>query len=111
VRVPLASHFKGKPPERKKTYDAWIAAARACGKITAYAQKSRITIMASVRFAGVSVRKAHLVAHLWMRRRVEHPLLKKTDDYGKLGFVHIFHLTHPSDVDDQLKAFMREAYR
>ena len=111
VRVRLAEHFKGKPPERKQTYDAWIAAARACGKVTAYAQKSRITIMASVRFAGVSVRKGHLVAHLWMHRRVEHPLLKKTDDYGKLGFVHIFHLTQPGDVDGRLKTFMKEAYR
>ena len=111
VRVPLSAHFKGKPAERKKTYNAWIAAARACGKVTAYAQKSRITIMASVRFAGCTVQRDYISAGLWMKRRVAHPLLKKTQDFGTLGFVHTFRLEQPSDVDAKLRAWMKEAYR
>lgn len=111
VRVPLSAHFKGKPPLRKKTWNAWLAAARAGGKVTAYAQKSRIIIMASVRFAGVSVYQGHLKAHIWLRRRIDHPLLKKTEDFGKLGYGHTFHLEQPADVDDAIRAFMREAYR
>jgi hypothetical protein len=80
-----------------------------CGH--AFAQTSRITIMASVRFAGCTVHHGHLSAGLWMKRRIEHPMLKKTQDFGKLGFVHTFRLEQPSDVDDSLRAIMKEAYR
>lgn len=111
VRVALASHFAGKPRERKWTYDRWLAAARACGPVTAYAQKSRITIMARVRFAGVVVHASYVDAALWMKRRVEHPLLRRTEDFGRLGFVHHFRLERAEDVDAALEAFMREAYR
>jgi hypothetical protein len=111
VRVPVARHFQGRPPERRKTYDSWVAAARSCGRITAYGQKSRITIMARVRFAGAVVHNTYVDAHLWMRRRVEHPRLRRTEDYGRLGFVHYFRLERPDDVDDALRALVAEAYR
>jgi hypothetical protein len=110
VRVPVAAHFRGKPAERKKTYDRWLAAARDCGRVTAYAQKSRITIMARVRFAGVVVHKSYIDGGLWMRRRVEHPLLRRTEDFGRLGFVHHFRLERPEDIDPPLETLMREAY-
>jgi hypothetical protein len=111
VRVPLAQHFTGKPVARKRTFDRWLAAARRCGNVTAYAQKSRITIMARVRFAGAVVHASYLDAGLWMRRPVEHPTLRRTEDFGRLGFVHHFRLEHPDDIDRALEALMREAYR
>lgn len=111
VKVPLSVHFAGRPAARKKTYDRWLAAARKCGRVTAYAQKSRITIMARVRFAGAVVHDTYVDAGLWMRRRVEHPLLRRTEDFGRLGFVHHFRLERPEDVDAALQGLMREAYR
>jgi hypothetical protein len=78
--------------------------------VVAYAQKSRITIMARVRFAGAVVRTSYVDGALWMRRRVDHPLLRRTEDFGRLGFVHHFRLETPEDVDSALVAFMREAY-
>lgn len=97
--------------DRRKTYDSWLAAARDCGMVTAYAQKSRITIMWRVRFAGAVVHASYVDGALWMRRRVEHPLLQRTEDFGRLGYVHHFRLERPEDVDSALRTFMREAYR
>lgn len=111
VNVPLAAHFRGKPRQRKATFDRWLKAARECGKVTAYAQKSRITIMARVRFAGAVIRRDYVDAGLWMRRAVEHPRLRKTEDFGRLGQVHHFRLETPDDIDAALVALMREAYR
>ena len=111
VRVPIANHFRGRPPERRKTYDRWVKAARSCGKVTAYAQKSRITIMARVRFAGAVVHNSYLDAGLWLRRKAEHPRLRRIEDFGRLGQVHHFRLERPDDVDAALEALMREAYR
>jgi hypothetical protein len=111
VKVPLAAHFRGKPRERKQTFDRWLAAARACGRVTAYAQKSRITFMARVRFAGAVVHTSYVDAGLWLRRKVDHPRLRKIEDFGRLGQVHHFRLERPEDVDSALEALVREAYR
>jgi hypothetical protein len=111
VRVPLGAHFRGRPKARKETFDRWIAAARDCGKVTAYAQKSRITIMARVRFAGAVVHNSYVDAALWLRRKADHPRLKKIEDFGRLGQVHHFRLESPADVDSALEALMRESYR
>lgn len=111
MRVSLATHFHEKPPERKRTFDRWLRAARACGPATAYAQKTRITIQARVRFAGAVVRVGHVDATLWLRRRISHPLLDRVEDYGRIGYVHHFRLTSPDDIDTELEALMCEAYR
>jgi hypothetical protein len=67
--------------------------------------------MDRVRFAGAVVRTSYLDATLWMRRRVEHPRLTRTEDFGRLGYVHHFRLEDPSDIDDNLRKLMCEAYR
>src|SRR5262245_56108648 len=100
VRVPLAVHFRDKPIERRLTWDRWLAAARQCGRVRAYAQKSRIVIQARVRFAGAVVRTSYLDASLWLRRRAEHRLLRRVEDFGALGFGHHFRLVAPTDIDE-----------
>jgi hypothetical protein len=109
--VSVAAHFRGKPPDRKRTWDRWVATARKCGPVTAYAQKSRLVIQARVRFAGAVVRDGYLDAGLWLRRRVEHPRLRRVEDFGKLGYGHHFRLESPADIDAELQALMQEAYR
>ena len=111
VRVSLAEHFRGKPIQRKETWDRWLAVARQCGPVRAYAQKSRIVIQARVRFAGAVVRANSLDASLWLRRRAAHRLLRRVEDFGPLGFGHHFRLVAPSDIDAPLQALVREAYR
>lgn len=111
VRVSLADHFRDKPRQRKTTWDRWLAAARTCGPVQAYAQKTRIVIQARVRFAGAVVRTSYLDASLWLRRRAEHPLLRRVEDFGPLGFGHHFRLEAPTDIDSSLRALMHEAYR
>jgi hypothetical protein len=111
VRVSLATHFRGKPAERKRTFDRWVRAARDCGPVTVYAQKTRIVIMARVRFAGAAVRVADIDARLWLRRRVTHLLLDTVEDFGRLGYVHHFRLASADDIDTELEKLMCEAYR
>jgi hypothetical protein len=111
VRVRLADHFRGKPAGRRRTWNRWVATARACGPVTAYAQKTRIVIMARVRFAGAVVHNSYLDAGVWLRRRADHPRLRRVEDFGPLGCVHHFRLESPEDIDAELVALMREAYR
>jgi hypothetical protein len=111
VRVPLRSHFRGAAAALYPTYQAWASLARACGPVTIYAQKTRIVFQRRVRFAGAVVRRGYLDASLWLRRRVQHPLLRRTEDFGALGYGLHFRLTCPEDIDSGLAQLMAEAYR
>jgi len=111
VRVNVSEHFRGKPPERRRTWDRWVATARKWGPVTAYAQKSRLVIMARVRFAGAVVRVGYLEASLWLRRRVEHPLIRRVEDFQPLGYGYHFRLERADDIDAELQTLMQEAYR
>jgi len=111
VRVPIHAHFRGRAAARYPTYRAWAAAARACGPVTIYAQKTRIVFQARVRFGGAVVRAGFVDAGLWMKRRVSHPLLHRTESLGPMGFILRFRLTGPEDIDDGLRSLVREAYQ
>jgi hypothetical protein len=109
-RYRLADHFTGKPPQLRAAFRRFVAAARACGPVTVYAQKSRIVIQARVRFAGAVVRKGSIDAGVWLRRRVTHPRVRRIEDFGRLGYGIHLRLTQPSDVDARVVGFIREAY-
>jgi hypothetical protein len=79
--------------------------------VTVYAQKTRIVLQRRVRFAGVVVRKDWLDAHMWLRRRVNHPRLFKTESFGQLGFGHHFRLSDPRDIDEDMIELLGEAYQ
>lgn len=89
---------------------AWVGAARACGRVTVYAQRSRLVIQARVRFAGAMVRAGYLDATLWLAREAEHPRLARIENFGALGYGLHFHLHSSADVDPELVELVREAY-
>jgi hypothetical protein len=109
-RHSLEEHFAGKPTELRKAFDRLVELAEAFGPVTVYAQKTRIVIQARVRFVNVVVRKRWLDAGVWLKRRVEHPRLTRTESYGRLGYGHHFRIESPADVDERLADFLREAY-
>jgi hypothetical protein len=109
-RYRLSDHFTGKAPALRGVFRTWLAAARAAGPVTAYAQKSRIVFQVRVRFAGAVVRRTWIDAGLWLKRRASHPRLVRVEDFGPLGYGHHFRLERPEDVDAALRRLMKEAY-
>jgi hypothetical protein len=63
-----------------------------------------------VRFAGAVVRKDWLDAGMWLRRRITHPKLERTESFGALGYGHHFRLYGPEDIDEALVKLLGEAY-
>jgi len=110
ARHTLAEHFAGKPPILRRTFQRFASAARSCGPVTVYAQKTRIVIQARVRFAGAVVRRDWLDAGVWLKRRAHHPRLLRIESFGPAGYGLHFKLTHPDDVDEALLNLIREAY-
>lgn len=106
----LADHFRGKATALRDTFDCYVAAARRNGPVTVYAQKTRIVMQGRVRFAGAVVRKNWLDATMWLKRRITHPRLVRTESFGNVGYGHHFHLRVPDDVDASLVKLLAEAY-
>ena len=80
------------------------------GPVTAYALKTRIVFHAEAQFAAAIPRKHCLEGYLWLWRRAAHPLIQRVEmrvfrDYG-----HVFRLTRPADLDDDLVALLHEGY-
>jgi Domain of unknown function (DUF5655) len=106
----LESHFVGKPPAIRALYDHLIKAMEPFGPVLVYPVKTRIIFQAETQFAVVIPHKSNLELHLWLQRRAQHPLMYKFQmgvyrDYG-----HMFRLTDPRDIDDDLISLLQEAY-
>jgi len=109
-RFKLADHFTGKDPIVRKVYERFLAAVRERGPVTVIPQKTRIVIMVRVRFAGGSTRKSWFRGSLWLTRPASHRCLLRAEKIMPNCYVHTFRLERPEDVDEDLKALLREAY-
>jgi hypothetical protein len=100
----------GKEPIVRELYDHLYKTLQQFGSVTAFPVKSRIVFQAEVQFAAAVPRKRWLDGYLWLRRQAAHPRIRKIEmgifrDYG-----HIFRLTRPDDLDEDLIDLMHEAY-
>jgi hypothetical protein len=107
--VPLDAHFAGREAMRP-VFDAFVAAAEESGPVTVNATKSRITLQAEMRFAAVEVGRARLKAHVVLGRPLESPRFAKVEHLPPAYYVHHFALARPADVDDEVRAWVAEAY-
>ena len=106
----LTDHFKGKPKSLRETFNQFVRSARAFGRVTVYAQKTRIVLQSRVRFASAVVHRDWLEANLWLKRRIQHPLLYRTEDLRQLGYYFHFCLRAPGEIDANILEWIQEAY-
>jgi hypothetical protein len=106
----LDAHFAGCAPGVRALFDELRAIVERNGPVTVEPQKTRIVFVVRVRFGGVMVRKRSLNAHLWLRRRVEHPRVTHVESFGALGYGIRFNFDRPGQMDDAFVELVREAY-
>lgn len=112
VRVPLESHFKGKDPIVRKTFNAFLAVLRRSGPVRVVSSKTRITFMVRMRFAGASPQKNALRCGFALLRPARHAAIKRAYRFpGTKLYAHELRLTHPNQIDAPLRALLAEAYQ
>ena len=100
----------GKEPAVRELYDLLFESLKQFGPVSAFPVKTRIVFQAEVQFAAAMPRKRWLDGYLWLRRQAVHPLIRKIEmgvfrDYG-----HIFRLTRPDELDEDMVDLLHEAY-
>jgi hypothetical protein len=109
-RYSLEEHFSGKESIVRELYDLLLEALEGFGPVGVFPVKTRIIFQAEVQFAAAMPRKRWLDGYLWLRRQAAHPHIYKLEmgvfrDYG-----HLFRLTRPADLDEDLIDLLQEAY-
>ena len=80
------------------------------GDVQVIPQKTRLTCVARVRFAGLQPRKDGFLASFALRRWLESPRIIKTEDYGPLWRLHLVSVRAEADLDDELRAWLQESH-
>ena len=109
-RHDLESHFEGRDPELRRVFDAVLAAVTAVGPVTVLPEKTRIAFQVRMSFAQITPRHRWLDGHVVLARRLEHPRFRSIQTFSPRNHVHVFRLERVADVDDDVRAWLAEAY-
>lgn len=110
-RISVASHFTGRDPNLRRLWRALVAAARENGPVRISPNRTRIAIMADMRFCGAQVRKDHLRCAFIVTRRIEDPRIVRYEFLAPVYHLHYFPLREPGDLDATVRGWIAEAYR
>lgn len=106
----LDAHFAGRDPHVRALFEAFLDVVRALGPVEVLPEKTRIAFHVRMSFAQLTPRKSWLVGHLVLGRRVEDPRFTKIETISARNHVHHFRLASVDDLDEEMRAFIAEAY-
>ncbi len=109
--VSLEAHFKGKPPETRTLYEAFLAVVQSHGPVLVLPEKTRIAFQVRMSFAALMTRRGYLRGHLVLAERHESPCFLKIETISPRNLVHSFELRHVVQLNGELAACIGAAYR
>jgi Domain of unknown function (DUF5655) len=109
-RWTLAHHLDGRSPEIVEIVERVIAMARTIGPVDVIAEKTRIALAARMSFAALVVRARWVDGHVVLARRLESPRFRRIEVFSPRNQLHAFRLDAPDAVDDEVRAWLAEAY-
>jgi hypothetical protein len=104
------THFAGTAPAVRETYDRLLAAARKFGPVAEDPKKTSIHLNRRTAFAGVAVRKGHLVLTIKADRPLDSPRVFKSEQTSANRFHHELKLSSPDEIDIELRGWLNAAY-
>lgn len=103
-------HFAGKADSVRALYNRLIAIAEQFGPVEQDPKKTSIHLNRKTAFAGVAVRKEHLVLTIKSDRTIKSPRIFKSEQTSAKRFHHEVKLSQLKDFDTELKGWLRTAY-
>jgi hypothetical protein len=108
--VRLEEHFAGKDARVVATFKRLVAVARRSGPIKVLPEKTRIAFQVRMSFAAFTLRRGWVDGHVVLARRLSNARFRRIDVISPRNVVHAFRLTDPEEVDDEVAAWLAEAY-
>jgi len=107
----LEAHFRGKSKNIRALFEQFVAAVEALGPVRVLPEKTRIAFQTRMSFAQVTPRQRWLDGHVVLARRLESPRFRRIETFSARNHVHVFRLMHDTDIDEEFRAWLSEAYR
>lgn len=102
--------FARSEPNVRAIFERLLELARRCGPVRAIPQKTRVTLQTRIRFLSLYPRKRHLLCGFLFGRRDENPRFTKIESFSARNHVHTLSVASVDELDDQVDAWVREAY-
>jgi hypothetical protein len=106
----LSTHFEGKDPIVRKTYDAIVKFARRLGPVQEDPKKTSIHLNNVSAFAGITTRRSHLVLTLKSDRKLSSNRIHKSEQTSASRFHHELKVSSPNEVDAEMEGWLKAAY-
>jgi hypothetical protein len=91
-------------------FDAIVATTSSLGPFDILAEKTRIAFHVRMSFAAFTVHRHWLDGHVVLAREISSPRFRKVEVYSRSNVLHAFRLMRPEEVDDEVRAWLAEAY-
>jgi hypothetical protein len=88
----------------------YVAMLYTLGDVQVIPQKTRLTCVARVRFAGLQPRTDGFLASFALHRWLDSPRIVKTEDYGPRWRIHFVSVRGEADLDDELRGWLQESH-
>jgi hypothetical protein len=105
----VAQLLDGKPPEVVELYDRFAELVLRCGQVVVAPTKTRVLFKVRTVFATAAVATNWLDVVFVLGRRLKHRRIKKAQQEYP-GVVHFLRVERAEDLDDDLAAWLQEAY-
>lgn len=107
----VEDHLAGQPAGSVALYRRFVEMLEECGPFSYSVSKTIITFKGVRRgFAGARPTRRGLSAYLDLQRVIEDRRVISAAPYTRRLFVHQIRLTGPEDLDEEFRAWVREAY-
>lgn len=102
--------FDGAGPAALALYQVLLKAAQALGPSTVEVKKTSVHLVRKTAFAGVALRKAHLVLTLKADRALASPRIFKSERTSASRWHHEVKIAAESEIDAELLGWLRAGY-
>ena len=103
-------HFVNKDPSVRALYDELLSILQTFGPVAEDPKKTSIHLNRKSALAGVETRKDGLLLNIKSDHQIKGPRIEKAEQVSAKRFHHKVRISSPMDLDEELKAWLREAY-
>jgi hypothetical protein len=107
----LERHLAGRDPEVLAIFERLVELAERNGPVTVLPEKTRIAFQVRMSFAAFALRRRWVDGHVVLARRLEHPRFRWVETFSPRNHLHQFRLERLEEVDEEVAAWLAEAYR
>jgi hypothetical protein len=110
VQLTLEDLFAKSTPRALDVARTYVEMLRGLGDVQVLPQKTRLTCVARVRFAGLAPRKDGFLATFALHRWIDSPRIVQRQEYGPRWRIHTVRVTSGDDLDEELRAWLQESH-